>query len=70
MDKVIEYTNKVINSGLYNLSPEYFSIFDDNNHTNKELIFAIDQRQDLNTSHNRLGYWSLSGSQYPLAAIP
>ncbi|KQT22548.1 carbohydrate-binding protein SusD [Chryseobacterium sp. Leaf405] len=70
MDKVIEYTNKVINSGKFTLSPEYFAIFDDNNHTNKELIFAIDQRQDLNTSHNRLGYWSLSGSQYPLAAFP
>lgn len=70
MDKVIEYTNKVINSGLFTLSSEYFAIFDDNNHSNKELIFAIDQRQDLNTSHNRLGYWSLSGSQYPLAAFP
>lgn len=70
MDKVIEYTNKVINSGLFSLSPEYFAIFDDNNHSNKELIFAIDQRQDLTTSHNRLGYWSLSGSQYPLAAFP
>lgn len=70
MDKVIEYTNKIINSGAYTLSSEYFAIFDDNNHSNKELIFAIDQRQDLNTSHNRLGYWSLSGSQYPLAAFP
>lgn len=70
MDKVIEYTNKVINLGTFTLSPEYFAIFDDNNHANKELIFAIDQRQDLTTSHNRLGYWSLSGSQYPLAAFP
>lgn len=70
MDKVIEYTNKVINTGAFTLSPEYFAIFDDNNHSNKELIFAIDQRQDLTTSHNRLGYWSLSGSQYPLAAFP
>ncbi|MDY0932817.1 RagB/SusD family nutrient uptake outer membrane protein [Chryseobacterium sp. CFBP8996] len=69
MDKVIQYTDKVINSGLFNLSSEYFAIFDDNNHSNKELIFAIDQRQDLATSHNRLGYWSLSGSQYPLAAF-
>lgn len=70
MDKVIEYTNKVINSGLFTLSPEYFAIFDDDNHSNKELIFAIDQRPDLTTSHNRLAYWSLSGSQYPLAAFP
>lgn len=70
MDKVIEYSDKVINSGLFALSPEYFSIFDDNNHSNKELIFAIDQRSNLTTSHNRLAYWSLSGSQYPLAAFP
>lgn len=70
MDKVIEYTNKIINSGLFSLSPEYFAVFDDNNHSNKELIFAIDQRPDLTTSHNRLAYWSLSGSQYPLAAFP
>lgn len=70
MDKVIEYTNKIINSGRFSLSPEYFAIFDDNNHSNKELIFAIDQRPDITTSHNRLAYWSLSGSQYPLPAFP
>lgn len=70
MDKVIEYTNKVITAGGHSLSPEYFSIFDDNNHSNPELIFAIDQRDNITTSHNRLAYWSLSGSQYPLAAFP
>ncbi|MCQ4036042.1 RagB/SusD family nutrient uptake outer membrane protein [Kaistella montana] len=70
MDKVIEYTGKVINSGKFSLSPEYFSIFDNDNHTNKEIIFAIDQRPALTTSHNRLAYWSLSGSQYPLALFP
>lgn len=70
MDKVIEYTNKVIQAGRFSLSSEYFAIFDDNNHSNPELIFAIDQRPDLTTSHNRLAYWSLSGSQYPLAAFP
>ncbi|WP_276502817.1 RagB/SusD family nutrient uptake outer membrane protein [Terrimonas pollutisoli] len=67
MDKVIEYCDKVINSGQFALAPEYFSIFNDNNHTNKELIFAIDQRADLN-GHNRMAYFSLSGDQFPLPA--
>ncbi len=65
MDKVIEYSNKILGLGLYELSPEYFEIFDDENHDNKELIFAVDQRADLN-GHNRLAYFSLSGDQFPL----
>ncbi|MEM0578245.1 RagB/SusD family nutrient uptake outer membrane protein [Flavobacterium polysaccharolyticum] len=67
MDKVIEYTNKITQSGQYQLSPEYFAIFDDENHTNKELIFAVDQRAELN-GHNRLAYFSLSGDMFPLPA--
>ena len=67
MDKVIEYTGKIISSGQYALSPDYWSIFNDNNNTNKELVFAIDQRPDLN-GHNRLSYFSLSGDQFPLPA--
>src|SRR6185436_3027849 len=51
MDKVIEYTDKIISSNQFQLASEYFSIFDNNNHSNKELIFAIDQRFDLN-GHN------------------
>ena len=69
MDKVIEYCDKIISSGQYALATEYFSIFNDNNHTNKELIFAVDQRFDLN-GHNLLAYFSLSGDQYPLPAWP
>lgn len=69
MDKVIEYCDKIIALGQYELSPEYFEIFDDENHTNKELIFAIDQRADLN-GHNRMAYFSLSGDQYPLPEFP
>lgn len=65
MDKVIEYSNKIIGLGQYQFSPEYFEIFDDENHDNKELIFAVDQRADLN-GHNRLAYFSLSGDQFPL----
>ena len=69
MDKVIEYTDKIISSNQFQLASEYFSNFDNNNHSNKELIFAIDQRFDLN-GHNRMAYFSLSGDQFPLAAVP
>lgn len=69
MDKVIQYCDQIINSGKFALSPEYFELFDDANHTNKELIFAVDQRADLN-GHNRLAYFSLSGDQFPLPAYP
>ena len=69
MDKVIEYCDKVIATGQYQLSPNYFDIFGNNNHDNKELIFADDQRADLN-GHNRLAYFSLSGDQFPLPAYP
>jgi len=69
MDKVVEYTDKIINSGQHSLAPEYFSIFDSDNHANKELVFAIDQRAEVN-GHNRLAYFSLSGDQFPLPAFP
>lgn len=70
MNKVIEYCDKIINSNQYALSPDYFSIFNDNNHTNKELIFAVDQRADLGNGHNRMAYFSISGDQFPLPAYP
>jgi len=69
MDKVIEYSSKIIASSQYQFSPEYFEIFDDENHTNKELIFAVDQRAELN-GHNRMAYFSLSGDQFPLPEFP
>ncbi|MCP1385486.1 RagB/SusD family nutrient uptake outer membrane protein [Runella salmonicolor] len=69
MDKVVEYSDKIINSGMYQLSRDYFSLFNDDNHNNKELIFAVDQRADLN-GHNRMAYFSLSGDQFPLPAYP
>ncbi|MCX6218737.1 RagB/SusD family nutrient uptake outer membrane protein [Spirosoma sp.] len=69
MDKVVEYCDKVINSGQYQLARDYFSIFNSDNHDNKELIFAVDQRAELN-GHNRLAYFSLSGDQFPLPAYP
>ncbi|WP_201300867.1 RagB/SusD family nutrient uptake outer membrane protein [Sunxiuqinia indica] len=64
MDKVIEYATKVINDYDYSLSPEFFACFNNDNHMNKELIMAIDQRPDLSSSHNRMCYWSMSGSFY------
>lgn len=70
MNKVIDYCNKIIATNQYSLAPEYFSIFSNNNHTNKELIFAVDQRPDLSNSHNRMAYFSLSGDQFPLPAFP
>ncbi|GLB52551.1 membrane protein [Neptunitalea chrysea] len=70
MDNVIYYCNLVINSGKYTLSPEYFELFNDDNHDNAELIFAVDQRPDIEGSHNRWAYWSLSGSMYPLPEYP
>lgn len=69
MNKVIEYCDKIISSNKFQFSPEYFSIFDDNNDTNKEIVFAVDQRADLN-GHNRMAYFSLSGDQYPLPEFP
>ena len=69
MDKVTEYCDKIINSGTYKLSPDYFSIFGSDNHSNPELVFAVDQRAELN-GHNRMAYFSLSGDQFPLPAYP
>jgi hypothetical protein len=65
MDKVTEYCNKIIESGQFSLAPDYFSIFGNDNHTNSEIIFAVDQRPDLN-GHNRMAYFSISGDMFPL----
>jgi hypothetical protein len=70
MDQVILYCDKIISSGQFTLSPDYFAIFGNENHTNKELIFALDQRFDIPGSHNRMSYFSLSGDQFPLPEFP
>ncbi len=69
MDKVIEYTNNVI-SGGYSLSPEYFALFNDDNNTNREIVFSLDQRGVLQTEHSRWQYWSISGDQIPRPEFP
>jgi hypothetical protein len=70
MNKVIDYCNKIIGAGQYALSTDYFSIFGNANHTNKELIFVVDQRPDQSNSHNRMAYFSLSGDHWPLPGFP
>lgn len=70
MDKVIEYTDKIINSGKYDLSPEYFELFNDENNANAELIFALDQRGVLRREHSRWAYWSIAGSQWGRLEYP
>lgn len=69
MDKVIQYTTNIIN-GPYTLSPEYFALFNDDNHTNPEIIFSLDQRGVLQTEHSRWQYWSISGDQVPRPEFP
>jgi hypothetical protein len=69
MDKVIKYTTNLIN-GPYSLSPEYFDLFNDNNDTNREIIFSLDQRGVLQTEHSRWQYWSISGDQIPRPELP
>ncbi len=70
MDKVIEYTDNIINSGGFALSPEYFDLFNDANHSNTELIFALDQRGVLELEHSRWAYWSIAGSMFPRPEYP
>ncbi len=70
MDKVIQYTDNVINSGLYSLSPEYFDLFSDDNRENAELIFALDQRGVLRREHSRWTYWSIAGSVWGRLEYP
>ncbi len=70
MDNVIRYTNHIIDSEAFSLSPEYFDLFNDSNHDNPELIFAVDQRGVLKREHSRWAYWSLAGSWFPRPEHP
>jgi hypothetical protein len=70
MDKVVEYTDKIINSGKFSLSAEYFELFNDANNSNPELIFALDQRGVLRREHSRWAYWSIAGSQWGRLEYP
>ena len=70
MDQVITYTSNIIDSGNFSLSPEYFELFNDENHSNPELIFALDQRGVLTREHSRWAYWSIAGSMFPRPEWP
>ncbi|SEB95152.1 RagB/SusD domain-containing protein [Maribacter dokdonensis] len=70
MDQVITYTSYIIDSGNFSLSPEYFELFNDENHSNPELIFALDQRGVLTQEHSRWAYWSIAGSMFPRPEWP
>lgn len=70
MDKVIEYSTKVINDYDYTMSVEYFDNFANDNHFNKELILAVDQRPEMSEAHNRMCYWSMSGHFYGNPLFP
>jgi hypothetical protein len=70
MDKVIEYTGNIINSGQYMLSPEYFDLFNDDNISNPEIIFSLDQRGVLQREHSRWAYWSIAGAMFPRPEHP
>ncbi|HDZ06541.1 hypothetical protein LCGC14_0053160 [marine sediment metagenome] len=70
MDQVISYTNSIISSGDFSLSPEYFELFNDANNSNPELIFALDQRGVLTREHSRWAYWSIAGAMFPRPEWP
>jgi starch-binding outer membrane protein, SusD/RagB family len=70
MNNVIRYTDNIINSGRYSMSPEYFDLFNDDNNGNPEVIFAIDQRGQVASEHSRWAYWSIAGSMFPRPEFP
>ena len=69
MQNVIKYTNEII-AEPYSLSPEYFAVFNDNNNSNREVIFSLDQRGVLQSEHSRWAYWSISGDLVPRPEWP
>ena len=70
MNKVVQYTDNIINSGKYSMSPEYFALFNDENNSNPEIIFSLDQRGVLRREHSRWAYWSIAGSLFPRPEFP
>lgn len=70
MNKVIQYTDNIITSGGFSFSPEYFDLFNDENNSNSEIIFSLDQRGVLRREHSRWAYWSVAGSLFPRPEFP
>lgn len=66
MDKVIEYSNLIINSGFFSLESNYFHNFDIDNGNSKEMIFSIVQKKNSNrNADNDLAYMSMERIQKP-----
>ena len=66
MDKVIEYSNLIINSGFFSLESNYFHNFDIDNGDSKEMIFSIVQKKNSNrNADNDLAYMSMERIQKP-----
>lgn len=64
MDKVIFYTSKLIDDGRFQLESNYFNNFSIDNHTSKELIFAVVQQiSDIKGSSNDLAYNTMERNQ-------
>ncbi len=68
MDKVIQYSDLLINNSLFSLESNYFHNFDIDNDTSKEMIFAVVQKKIANSdkgSDNDLAYMSMERIQKP-----
>lgn len=64
MDKVITYTDLVINSGKFALESDYFKVFDVDNYKNSEHIFAVIQQvSGPNRGQNDITYSSMARIQ-------
>ncbi|UXP32838.1 RagB/SusD family nutrient uptake outer membrane protein [Reichenbachiella agarivorans] len=64
MDKVIQYTDLLINSGTFSLEADYFEIFDVSNNNNSEHILAyIQSNTGGNTGRNDFTYLSMGRNQ-------
>lgn len=68
MDKVIAYSNLLINNSNFSLESNYFHNFDINNNTSKEMIFTVVQKKLAGSekgSDNDLAYMSMERIQKP-----
>ena len=66
MEKKLEYNLTIKNQNVKLKGIiDRIDLFNDENHDNSELIFALDLRGVLNNDHNRWAYWSMSGSLFP-----
>lgn len=68
MDKVIQYSNLLINNPLFSLESNYFHNFDINNDNSKEMIFSVVQKKFAGSdkgSDSDLAYMSMERIQKP-----